>query len=344
MKYENKLRKAQVGTNPSNKLDKKYSSSGEKVICWDFSNGWCSYGRGCKFHHIIANQDKHPTKNANTNDLQRLSQTQPRHPRSRLQDHEENPKKDSKPMCPNYQYGRCNNFDECKILHYHPRRCRDMMTFGECRSGDSCAYFHPQICNNSINNLICTVPECPYFHLQWTKRHAEARRNKLYDDTPMNHIEKVFNQGKTDQVYEPSRDKELENTTQQTSSYENSFLLDQIKETNAVVKQLQTIISSSLGLQAPHQFVQYPAELQVTNPSHSVPISSDMELQNQTAVPPQSIAQYHNLPYHSQQTPQQYQMLPHLYEPLSQENYATPNQNMQEVQHQNLQGPVQTAY
>ena len=219
-----------------------------------------------------------------------------------------------------------------------------MMTFGECRSGDSCAYFHPLICNNSINNLICTVPECPYFHLKWTKRHAEARRNKLYDDTPMNHIEKVFNQGRIDQVYEPSQDKEQEITTQQTSSYENSFLLDQIKETNAAVKQLQTIINSSLGLQAHHQLFQYPAELQVTNPSHPVPISSDMELQNQTAVPPQSITQHHNLPYHSQQTHQQYQMLPHLYEPLSQENYATLNQNMQELQHQNLQGPVQTAY
>ena len=136
-----------------------------------------------------------------------------------------------KEICPKYQFGRCNNYQVCKQTYDHPRRCRDMLTFGECKYGNTCQYYHPIFCQDSLDNLQCLNLQCPYFHLKFTKRHiAESRRE--YSNT-------------VDQSDQTSSNKCAPPSI-------NTFLAKQIRETQQTVNQLQNMLTLHLPTISTH--------------------------------------------------------------------------------------------
>ena len=73
-------------------------------------------------------KEKEPQPEAITNDHQNQDDRETEEPRPAVTE----PKK---PICPQYKYGRCMNYETCKNQYDHPRRCRNMLMFRKCRFG-----------------------------------------------------------------------------------------------------------------------------------------------------------------------------------------------------------------
>ena len=141
--------------------------------------------------------------------------------------------RENKPICPQYKYGRCPNYETCQLTYYHPRRCRNMLSLGKCRFGDKCRFYHPKICFNSMKDRKCTNLECRFFHLKYTRRYEEALSNQLHSE---HHGQQPSSQDHATQSnYHQSY---------QPQPVQPSFLSEHIKETNNTLKQLQTLISN----------------------------------------------------------------------------------------------------
>ena len=233
------------------------------IICRYFAQGHCNFGPRCKY--------KHTTQNKRTTDEDLTPYSKP------------------KPICPQYEFGRCMDYDVCKLTYNHPRRCRDMLTFGECEYGDHCNFYHPKICKNSLHYLQCTNLKCPYFHLRFTKRYiAESRRDLLYsqDNTNesiynnkqekgkedrANHVrfkERYIAESRRDHVYSEGNavknvhsnilERGTDDSANQTNDYEqstpfmgNSFLDEQAREMNKTGQYYHSQINPHLLINQP---------------------------------------------------------------------------------------------
>ena len=179
----------------------------------------------------------------------------------------------AKLICPQYQFGRCNNYEICKEQYDHPRRCRNWMQYGRCRFTTSCKYSHPKICFNSLSERKCTNLECNYFHLKYTRRYENPLSDEVVAEyqtppqssnypplpPPANHFHQQVPNNRTQQpptwhhqqLSPPTHPKTPTNPQCQQSptSHENHFLYQHIKETNTTMKNLQNLIISLLNAQ-----------------------------------------------------------------------------------------------
>ena len=146
-----------------------------------------------------------------------------------------------------------------------------MLPFGECSYGEKCKFYHPKIGRNSMQNLKCTNLKCRYFHLKWTKRYAEARRDHLYSIPSESEIHRDTRHTKPVEQFQENEDPQCQTYDDvHPTSNNDSFLLQQIRETNNTVQQLQSFIQSHLPLIQPqvnHHFqTQNLTEVQVDHP------------------------------------------------------------------------------
>ena len=70
----------------------------------------------------------------------------------------------------------------------HPRRCRFYEKFGNdkvkgCKKGKDCKFFHPKLCNDSVNSRCCLNKDCTFHHLKGTARKL-VDSNKTEADIP----------------------------------------------------------------------------------------------------------------------------------------------------------------
>jgi hypothetical protein len=103
-------------TGPTNPKQRETSSSNltqnpvdQKRVCYLFREGKCQRGNGCKFEHVLGNQQPLPSENSE----------------SKLQEEKEPPreKKEIKPICHFIQTnGVCRKADRCRFLHPHAIR------------------------------------------------------------------------------------------------------------------------------------------------------------------------------------------------------------------------------
>ena len=132
------------------------------------------------------------------------------------------------PLCPNYKWGRCQNYENCKFRH--PPRCWNWLSSGKCRFNNECKYHHPPLCKNSVKELKCFNKSCVYFHISKTlRRNADeenlrtALHQQRYSAQPKSQIEKPpDNQNKRQVQLQPNAPtntpkQEVENSQPQPS-------------------------------------------------------------------------------------------------------------------------------
>ena len=260
---ENISKNVQLSQKPSNDHSELQSESTRNVgeVCREFSlHGHCKIGNFCQLKH------EKPNSNDHTNNYNRHTTEIGNHPTNK-----------SKQICPQYKFGRCKNYDICKETYDHPRRCRDMLTFGECEFGDNCRFYHPKICKFSMDKLLCTDLSCPYFHLRWTRRFAEERRNNLHSDFNDRPANRNFNRNIFDnhkssesgtgnqQVHDNSYSNDVSVNQYHSEGHypgaegelsltrENNFLYQQIMDNRNAFKenfkQLQDMVNNSISAQ-----------------------------------------------------------------------------------------------
>ena len=244
----------------------------------------------------------------------------------------DNPPK--KPMCPQYEHGRCMNYETCKSVYDHPRRCRNMLTFGKCRFGNRCIYHHPKICSDSLYQKKCTNLDCKFFHLRYTQRYGNLSEAVEAEGRPPWHPpaqpRSQQRPGDVNRYQSPShvnhppaqpcsQQSQGDGNRNQPPAQENHFLYQHITETNNTMKQLQSLITNLLNTQ---QGPQPPANQNAT-------------LMVQPQIPPTQPPQQLQPPPHHEppqtQPPQQLQPPPH-HEPP--QNHQQP-QHLQPPQHIN---------
>ena len=184
--------------------------------------------------------------------------------------HSEDPEENcAKPICPQYKYGRCLDYETCKEHYDHPRRCRNWMMFGKCRFNTSCKYHHPKLCFSSLAERKCMNLECKYFHLRYTQRYERISEQVTseYQQAPQppSHPARPppvrQHHQQTNRQPPPTR----MHNQHPTTLPENHFLYQHIQETNTTMKNLQTLISNLLSGQNNVTMAQHQAPVQHQN-------------------------------------------------------------------------------
>ena len=214
-----------------------------------------------------------------------------------------------KPMCPAYEYGRCMNYDTCKAVYHHPKRCRNMLTHGKCRFGNRCRYHHPKICPLSIQQRKCTKLECKLFHIRYTIRYE-------------NLSEAVADEGRPH--WQPHPPTQSGNQQSRRDDHHNQcppaendhFLLKQhITQTNNTMQQLQSLITHLINTQQRPQPPPNQNAIKVTQPQVQPPQQFPHLQQPQplNSQPPQQLPQPHQLTQQQiNHEPQSHQLPQHL--------------------------------
>lgn len=229
-----------------------------------------------------------------------------------------------KPMCPQYENQiRCENYEACKAVYFHPRRCRNMLTFGKCRFGHRCRYHHPKICPKSLTEKKCTNLDCKLFHIKYTVRYNHLSAAVEEEGRPPWHPHPPAQPRTQHQPVPPRHQHPPRHQLHQgdenrnpDSLQENGFLLQHITESNNTMKQLQSLINNLIIAQKatqpqenhniaqteqpPQQLQPQPQQLQ-TQPPHNLVAPLN---QNQHIV---LLPQHQQLPQ-----PPQHTNLPHL--------------------------------
>ena len=157
-----------------------------------------------------------------------------------------------KPMCPQYENQiRCENYEACKAVYFHPRRCRNMLTFGKCRFGHRCRYHHPKICPKSLTEKKCTNLDCKLFHIKYTVRYNHLSAAVEEEGRPPWHPHPPAQPRTQHQPVPPRHQHPPRHQLHQgdenrnpDSLQENGFLLQHITESNNTMKQLQSLINN----------------------------------------------------------------------------------------------------
>ena len=85
-------------------------------------------------------------------------------------------------LCKFYKNGRCNKSKkDCKFDH--PKICHKFNQFGP-KNGinkgcdETCGFFHPNACRNSVKDRTCSYSACRFYHLKDTKLINKSASNK----------------------------------------------------------------------------------------------------------------------------------------------------------------------
>ena len=90
-----------------------------------------------------------------------------------------NPAVDNRPICTFLKQGRCKHGLSGKTdgtcPHRHPQTCRKFLANGNrnrggCKRGESCYFFHPQLCFSSLQSRTCLREDCKFVHIKGTRR------------------------------------------------------------------------------------------------------------------------------------------------------------------------------
>ena len=95
------------------------------------------------------------------------------------------PTKNQIEICPAYEWGRCQNFENCQ--YRHPPRCWKWLENARCSYKDKCKYHHPKICNSSLARRQCFNDRCKYFHLTRTIRQKMENEQLMSSLQPLNY-------------------------------------------------------------------------------------------------------------------------------------------------------------
>ena len=183
------------------------------------------------------------------------------------------------------------------------------MTFGECREGENCTYYHPRICRDSMQDLKCLNLKCPYFHLKWTKRYAEQRRDLLHSTSGAYKIDtNIFQQKRTTDAGIQHQAKV--NSTVPANGGNSNHFLEQFREMSKTVENLQSLMNSHLIINQPppNQYTQehHRAESQINQnqppPSSHYPTETLM-IQNHPPPNYYTQANHYTQEYHHAETP-----------------------------------------
>lgn len=222
-----------------------------------------------------------------------------------------------KPMCPQYENQiRCENYEACKAVYFHPRRCRNMLTFGKCRFGHRCRYHHPKICPKSLTEKKCTNLDCKLFHIKYTVRYNHLSAAVEEEGRPPWHPHPPAQPRTQHQPVPPRHQHPPRHQLHQgdenrnpDSLQENVFLLQHITESNNTMKQLQSLINNLIIAQKATQ----PQE------NHNIAQTEQPPQQLQPQPPHNLVAPLNQnqhivlLPQHQQlPQPPQHTNLPHL--------------------------------
>ena len=95
------------------------------------------------------------------------------------------PTKNQIEICPVYEWGRCQDFENCQ--YRHPPRCWKWLENARCSYKDKCKYHHPQICKSSLARRQCFNDRCKYFHLTRTIRQKMENEQLMSSLQPLNY-------------------------------------------------------------------------------------------------------------------------------------------------------------
>ena len=244
----------------------------------------------------------------------------PRQDRQQPNPAETHPKK---PMCPQYEHQiRCENYEVCKAVYFHPRRCRNLLTFGKCRFGQRCRYHHPKICPKSLSEKKCTNLDCKLFHIKYTVRYNHLSAAVEEEGRPPWHPHPPAQPRTQHQPVPPGQQHPPRHQLHQgdenrnpTSLQENGFLFQHITESNNTMKQLQSLINNLINAQKATQPQENHNIGQTEQPPIQQPQPQQLQLQPQhNLVAPLNQNQHIVLLPQHQQLPQppQHTNLPHL--------------------------------
>lgn len=82
-------------------------------------------------------------------------------------------------LCKFYAKGICRhryagNKKGLECSYQHPKKCLNMLRKGECRFGSICRFFHPDMCQTSLEDRKCYDLSCPHFHVKGTERYIKS--------------------------------------------------------------------------------------------------------------------------------------------------------------------------
>ena len=203
----------------------------------------------------------------------------------------------------------------------HPPRCRRFSNFGPnakggCNKGQSCRFWHPRICKDSMKNRRCINEDCTFFHLRGTARgvnkekpyRAEEAVKKVSELPPLTEADEPqqrlrFNSMTSNYTpYPPTIYKraKAENGNMDTDS--SSFLVRMLEEMkNSIVNQMDDQLSNLRAsipeivrsmMPPPHA---QPAQLPLPNPPYQPTMLPNMMLHSMMSQPQRQ--QFHGSSY-----------------------------------------------
>lgn len=172
------------------------------------------------------------------------------------------------PVCPNYKWGKCPNYESCQ--YRHPPRCWRWLEKGKCSYNNKCKYHHPPLCYNSLWSGECYNLDCKFFHL------LKTHRIKQEEEQLKNSLNAGNFQSQFPQIQQPS------NTNQSHPSHINLY-------------------------QPSHINFQQPSHVNLPQTSHVNMHQSQVNQQHQINAPQTQMNQHSHIPSYQPQGPRQLQ-------------------------------------
>ena len=231
----------------------------------------------------------------------------------------------TRPVCPLLLRQECphgiTGLTDGECQHYHPTWCKRYMRNGPegtnggrgCKRGDSCRYFHTQLCQNGLVAKMCLNKECKLMHIRGVQRISSdkppskpAATGKKGSGPPVQDDPKRSRK-KSESTLKPNHGK---NASKSFSNKDFLQHLDQMKSdwTKEVTKEMSAMIQKSFqAMMVSHLPPQASSNPQIYLPP-GVQYSAVVQQPTQRA--------YHQAPHLLQGYPAQQLQQPVLYQPL----------------------------
>ena len=224
------------------------------------------------------------------------------------------------PVCPLLLKQECphgiTGLTDGKCQHYHPTWCKRFMRNGTggkdrrrgCNRGDSCRYFHTQLCQNGLVSNLCLNNECKLIHIRGVKRISSDKpptkpvpTGKKGDVPPAQDNHKRSR--KNTSTLKPPQDK---NASKYFSNKDFLQHLDQLKAdwTKEMSCMIQKSLESMMASHLPPQ----------TSPNPQIFLRPGVQYSTVVQQPPQQ--PYQQAPHLPQGYPAQHMQQPALFQPL----------------------------
>jgi len=165
---------------PSSRREGRSVSGEAREVCREFLRGYCSRGINCRYSHNDRQDDwverprdwgsrdrdwgRGPSREDSWREPMRAGRREWGSGSRRYDDDWGAPRR---PLCNDYQRGKCNRGRSCKYSHDVPVRevCREFQR-GSCSRGATCKYDHPmpELCHDFARGLCDRGADCKYAH------------------------------------------------------------------------------------------------------------------------------------------------------------------------------------